>query len=242
MKFTPPKTIFIHQPDFLPWMGFFHRWAVSDLFIMLDDVQFIRRGWHHRDKIKGPEGVRWLTVPVRKKGNFFQSINEVDLMTTEGWQNDHLNLIHALYKNAPQFKNIFPKIQAIYGKPSFRLMDLNLNFLLFVADLLEIHTPYRFSSEFGIREKGSERLIELILLSQGTEYLTGLGSKGYLEEAGFSAKGIRVLWDEFKTPYYPQLHGSFIPDLSILDALMILPPRELKQFCTGDSGYAEMCA
>jgi len=242
MKINTPKTILIHQPDFLPWIGFFHRWAVSDLFIMLDDVQFIRRGWHHRDKIKTPEGVRWLTVPVKKKGKFFQPIHEVDILSEDDWQKDHLNLIRAVYKRAPEFKAIFPKIEDIYNKPSFRLMDLNLNFLLFLADYLDIHTPYRFSSEFVVDKKGSDRLIELIRLNQGTEYITGLGSRGYLEEEKFSAQGIHVLWDDFKTPYYPQLQGVFTPDLSILDALMMLPKNELKLLCTGDPSHAEMCA
>ncbi|OGR25865.1 MAG: hypothetical protein A2277_21310 [Desulfobacterales bacterium RIFOXYA12_FULL_46_15] len=236
------KIIFIHQPDFLPWMGFFYRWAVSDLFIMLDDVQFIRRGWHHRDKIKTPDGAKWLTVPVKKKGNYFQPINQVDILSLEDWQKDHLNLIHASYKNAPEFKSVFPKIEDIYLKQNFKLVDLNLNFLHFIAGYLNISTPFRFSSEFSLEKKGSERLIELVSLAGGTDYLTGIGSRTYLDEEKFSNQTIRVLWNEFSTPYYSQLHGDFIPDLSILDALMMLPQRKLQYLCTGDPVYAEMCA
>ena len=107
----------IHQPDFMPWLGFFDRWARSDLYIALDDVQFLRRGWHHRDKIKTLQGVQWLTVPVEKKGKYTQKINEVKIAYETDWRKDHLKTIELNYKKAPNFSNIYKKIRDIYSRP-----------------------------------------------------------------------------------------------------------------------------
>ena len=215
------KIVTIHQPDFFPWIGFFRRWKQSDLFIVLDDVQFIRRGWHHRDQIKTAKGVRWLTVPVEKKGNYLQAIRDVRISECSEWRRNHLNAIAAAYKDAPFFKAIFPKIEQLYAKPFSKIMDFNISILQFVAELFTIDTPVKYASDFKITAKGTDRILQLIKRSGGTDYLTGLGAKGYLNESQFTSQQIRVLWDGFIPPRYPQLHGEFVPTLSIIDALMM---------------------
>ncbi|KPA11329.1 WbqC-like protein family, partial [Candidatus Magnetomorum sp. HK-1] len=103
----------IHQPDFLPWLGFFDRWRKSDLYIVLDDVQFIRRGWQHRDKIKTAKGLKWLTISLIKKGNYLSEIRHIKIKTDIEWQNKHFKLIEGAYRKANNFLSVFNNITDI---------------------------------------------------------------------------------------------------------------------------------
>lgn len=211
----------IHQPDFLPWLGFFDRWAKSDLYIVLDDVQFLRRGWHNRDKIKTRDGVKWLTVPVLKKGQGHQIIRDVRIDYGSNWHQKHLGTIEASYKKAANFDHCFERIRQIYSrKPTF-LLDLNMDLLRFVGDELGITSPLAFASDYDIDSTGSRRLLDLVKVVSGSAYLTGEGSKAYLKEALFNREKIQVVWQEFEHPVYRQLHGPFVPMLSVLDFLMM---------------------
>ncbi len=216
----------IHQPDFLPWLGFFDRWQKSDLYIVFDDVQFIRRGWHHRDKIKTPGGVKWLTVPVLKKGNYLQQIREVKIDNQEDWRRKHLNIIQSAYGKAPNFDAVYNSIKEILFREHRLLIDLNTDLLKYCAGVLQINTPFCFSSEFQEPSKGTENLIRLVKAVKGDTYLTGLGSKDYLDEKEFNKQGIKVIWQDFNHPVYLQLHGTFDKMLSIIDFLMMTPNPE----------------
>lgn len=211
----------IHQPDFLPWLGFFHRWAMSEKYIVLDDVQFIRRGWHHRDKIKTPGGVKWLTVPVKKKGKFDQLIKDVRLEDGEGWRRMHLNTLRACYGKAPGFEEHFTFIETIYMLNDRFLIDFNMKLLEYAAQALGIETEMVLASEFSIEQTATARLVELVKSVGGTHYLTGTGSRDYLEENIFEQESISVDWQQFTHPTYPQLHGGFEPGMSIVDYLMM---------------------
>ncbi len=212
----------IHQPDFLPWLGFFERWKGSDLFIVLDDVQFIRRGWQHRDKIKTVQGVKWLTVPVKKSGRYFQLVNEVEL---DQQSDKHpLPLVKAAYSKSPCFTQIFPCLEAAFERCPSLLIDLNMDLLTRCAQALHITTPLCLASELGAGLlKGTERLLYLAQSVGADTYITGLGSKGYLDESLFRHASIRVVWQNYSHPVYKQLYGCFEPMLSVLDALMMVP-------------------
>ncbi len=211
----------IHQPDFLPWLGFFDRWKKSNFFIVLDDVQFLRRGWHHRDKIKTIDGIKWLTVPVIKKGKRYQLIRDVEIDNEIGWRNKHLKTIKLNYKRAPNFKNIFRRIEKIYDKKYSLLIDFNMSFLRFVAEELGITTPIVFASDYNIKSSATQRIVDLVKAVGGTNYLTGSGAKDYLDESLFVKENIKIIWQEFSHPVYKQLHGEFVPMLSSLDFLMM---------------------
>src|SRR5713226_2920464 len=103
----------IHQPDFVPYLGFFHRLLIADHFILLDDVKFIKDGWQHRDRIKGRNGSTWLTLSVRK-GSHHQHINEVAMAENKKWIDSNLNLLHECYSKAKYFSEVFPQVEAIY--------------------------------------------------------------------------------------------------------------------------------
>lgn len=211
----------IHQPDFIPWLGFFDRWHKSDLYIALDDVQFLRRGWHHRDRIKTVSGPAWLTVPVCKKGRYNQLIRDVTIDDSKRWRDIHLKTIEFNYKKAPNFDRCFNEVSKIYNKRHRYLIDLNIDLLRFVAAELDINTPIVFASSFKVKAKGSERLVALTKSAHGTTYLTGMGSKDYLDESLFSKESIEVIWHEYEQPIYNQLSGTFIPKLSAIDYLMM---------------------
>jgi len=213
----------IHQPDFLPWLGFFERWRAGDLLIILDDVQFLRRGWHHRDKIKTPNGAQWLTVPIRKKALYSQKINTVQIDYSRDWQKAFLETIRHSYSKAPNFTRTFQKIRTIIEQNFTLLLDLNIALLQYCASVLEITTPMVFASEFNVTSRKTERLVELVQAVNGTVYLTGMGSKDYLEEEEFSKAGIDVRWQQFSDSPYPQLHGEYLEKLSVLDYLMMHP-------------------
>lgn len=226
----------IHQPDFLPWLGFFDRWQKSDLYIILDDVQFLRCGWHHRDKIKTKDGIKWLTVPVLKKGKYLQLIKDVKIDNSVNWRSKHLRMIELNYKKTANFEHCFQKIKEAYNKKYSFLIDLNTEFLYWVSRELQITTPVIFASDFNVKSAATQRLADLTKNAGGTAYLTGLGSKKYLEEPLFKKDNIKILWQEFQHPAYRQLHGEFVSNLSVLDYLM----NESKPYCMLISGkYAK---
>lgn len=121
------KTVVIHQPDFLPYLGFFHRFLCADLYVILDNVQFLHnsKSWHHRDKIKTPQGAKWITVSVIKAPRETK-INEIILTSDVNWRERNLNLIIQNYRKSPYFKEIFPHIEELYSFRCHKMMDFNI--------------------------------------------------------------------------------------------------------------------
>lgn len=211
-------TICIHQPDFVPYLGFFQRLLMSQHFILLDDVQFIRRGWQHRDHIKGRNGSIWLTLGLRK-GDYHQLINEVELSDDPKWIEDNLNLLRECYGKARHFAEVFPRVEAIYRAGHRRMIDFNCALLDLAMEYFDISIPISRASEYGITTASSTRLLTLVQATQGDAYLSGTGSRDYLDEEMFRAAGVQVIWQDFRHPVYPQLHGDFELMLSCLDVL-----------------------
>jgi len=209
----------IHQPDFVPYLGFFHRLKIADVFIVLDDVQFLRRGWHHRDQIKTRQGAQWLTLSVQK-GNFDQRINEVKLCTDQSsWIDRHLNLLSTNYNRAPFFCDIFEDVKKIYATGYNGLVDLNWTFIKYALNLFNIDIEVVFSSKLAVSGARNERLINLVKSVGGDEYLSGIGARNYMDKQLFEEAHIAVEWQSFIHPVYPQLFGDFIENLSYLDIL-----------------------
>ncbi|MCP4220892.1 MAG: WbqC family protein [bacterium] len=214
------KTVTIHQPDFLPWLGFFHRWSNSDVLILLDDVQFLRRGWHHRDKIKTVNGAEWLTVPTLKKGKYLQMIHDVRIDNSTDWKRKHLGAIRSAYGGAKHFPHYSRILSDIYDNTYTLLMDFNVELLKMAAEALNISVPYIRASDCRVKTSRNHRLIDLVKKVSGSRYLTGTGSRDYLDEALFEQNNIGVIWQDFRHPVYPQLHGEFVAGLSVIDYLM----------------------
>jgi hypothetical protein len=219
------KKICIHQPDFLPYLGFFHRLLEIDLFIILDDVQFERGGWHHRDKIKTKQGEQWLSISI-KKGVFPQDINQVELADKSHiWIEKNLNLLIENYNKSQFFDFYFPEIQKIYLTGFQKMTDLNLAFLQFLLEAFDLQVDMVISSSLNTNGHSNQKLINLIKATEGTHYLSGIGARAYLNEEMFAQEKIIVEWQSFSHPIYPQLHGEFIPYLSCIDLLFNCGPK-----------------
>lgn len=215
------RTVVIHQPDFAPYLGFFHRFLHADLYIALDHVQFVTntsRSWTHRDKIKTAKGEKWLTLGV-KKPPLGTPIREVMLAEDSRWIADNLALLKENYRKAPGSQDVMPIVEALYATPCTSLVDFNLHWLHRLTDLLDLRIPFVRSSELSPEGSKNELLIDLLRKVEATHYLSGTGARDYMRPELFSAAGIEVVWQNFEHPTYPQLQGEFIPYLSILDAL-----------------------
>lgn len=214
------KIVVIHQPDFLPYLGFFHRFLSADEFIVLDHVQFVSsaRGWTHRDKIKTPTGARWLSLSVNKAPRN-TPIKEIELAGSVDWVTDNLNLLRQNYRAAPFFEEIFPLIDGMYNQPPRLMVDFNIRSIELLMDLLDVRLPWVRSSTLQPSGSSNELLIDLLGKVGATHYLSGNGARDYMQPDKFAYGGIQVVWQEFKHPVYPQQFGAFVPYLSALDVL-----------------------
>ncbi|MCG3685616.1 WbqC family protein [Aliarcobacter butzleri] len=213
------KTVVIHQPDFLSYIGFFHRLLHADLYIVLDDVQFVKgtsQRWMNRDKIKTSNGEQWITVNVKKSPSG-TNIDKILLSDTVNWRNQNLEIMKQNYKKSDYFKEIFQHIEELYNKKFDKLSDFNLASIEMLNKLFDIKIEIVFSSALTTTKVKSERLVELLKQVNATHYLSGIGAKDYHDDKPFEEANIKVLWQDFKHPVYPQLHGEFIPYLSSID-------------------------
>lgn len=215
-----PKTVVIHQPDFLPYLGFFHRFLNADLWVVFDNVQFLNnsKSWHNRDKIKTPQGEKWLTVSVQKCHQK-TPINEVLLADSLDWRNDNINLIRQNYQKAPFFYEIFPGIEELYASKDIKMLDFNLRSIDLLLNFFNIKIERLYASKLNPEGSKNELLIDIVKKVQATTYLSGIGAKSYIEIDKFKTAGIDVVYQNFVHPAYPQLHGDFIPYLSAIDLL-----------------------
>ena len=215
------KTVVIHQPDFLSYLGFFHRLLHADLYIVLDDVQFVKgtsQSWMNRDKIKTSNGKQWITVNVKKSPSR-TNIDKILLSDTVNWRNQNLEIMKQNYKKSDYFKEVFQHIEELYNKNFDKLSDFNLASIEMLNKLFDIKIDIVFSSNLKSTTTKNERLVELLKQVNATHYLSGIGAKDYHSDKPFEKENIEVIWQDFKHPVYPQLHGEFIPYLSSIDLL-----------------------
>lgn len=221
-----------HQPNYLPWLGFFYKLWASDLFFLLDDVQFERgRGYQNRVQIKTPQGAQWLTQPVRRKGQGLQPTNEVAFSEPD-WAAKHLRTLRANYAKAPHFDAYFPEIETILTEAPDNLAETNARLIEALARHFGARARLLRSSGFGLDLSGGERIAELGRREGGTVYLSGRGGEKYQAAESFAARGIALSYTRFRPEPYRQLWGEFLPGLSALDAL----------FNIGGDGVAEIFA
>lgn len=215
----------IHQLQYWPGLRFFAKMRQADLFIYLDDVQFEKREFQNRNRIRTPRGWQYLTAPAVSKGRFSQKINEVELDNSAAWRGDHLQAIKMNYARAPFFRDYLPALEELYARDYRLLADLAIATMDFLKDAFGIQTPVRFSSEFKVEEASSARLARLCAAAGAQEYLSGSGARAYLDPGVFSYAGIKLAWQEFVPREYPQAFPGFEPDMSALDLLLNCGPR-----------------
>jgi hypothetical protein len=210
----------IHQPNYLPWLGYFRKIFLSDAFVFLDSVQFEKNGYTNRVKIKTPNGGKWLTVPVATAGKPEQLIKDVEPLNSAGWSEKHWKTLEQNYKKAPFFGEYAPKLKKFYEKDWSRLADFNIALAEFICKEIGLSKKFVRSSELRAEGKSSELLAGICRKLGATKYLSGEGAKSYTDEQVFKNSGIELVYSPFKHPIYPQLHGEFVPKVSFLDALL----------------------
>jgi hypothetical protein len=218
----------IHQPEFMPWLGFYYKLHLADRFVILDHVQYKRRYYENRNRVVSPQGkVVWLTVPVISKGLFNQPINQVAIAESPKWRRSILETLRHFYHQAPGFNRHMPKLEAIFkGGHGGRLVELNLALLKYMASALDINTPFVKSSELnGLSgHTGSDLILRICQHFKATQYLFGALGTNYLDRDAFSARNIQVRQLSFNHPVYPQLCSGFVSKLSAIDYLFNTEP------------------
>lgn len=230
------KTAVIHQPDFLPYLGFFHRLLAADVFVVLDTAQFVdgtSQSWMHRDKIKTPQGEKWLSLSIKKPPRD-TAIRDVMLSDAVDWRTGNLNLLQANYRKAPHFGEIYSRLEQLYACKCESMMDFNLKSIEMLMTLFDIKIPMVFASDLDARGRKNDLLVDILKKTAATHYLSGVGARAYFDPAPFMEANVEVVWQDFTHPIYPQLHGDFVPYLSSIDLLFncgIEKSREILKGC-----------
>ena len=220
--------ISIHQPNFLPWIGYLNKLVSSNIFVLFDDVQFPRgHSFGNRVLIKSSSGAQWITIPVKGKSELLQ-FNQVSIDYSGRWLDKLLKSLKLNYQKSSYFEEIYESLSKILLSRHSELLDLNFALLTFVKEYLDIKTNLVFSSEIESAKNlsGSEKIITLLKALNASTYLSGegSGSKRYITEDDFVQENIKLVYQHFQHPVYPQLYGEFIPKLSIIDLLFNCGP------------------
>lgn len=225
------------QPGYLPWLGFFDQIARCDVFVLYDDLPFSRHSWRNRNKIKTAQGWCWLTVPVINKGLSRKAIREVEINNQANWRRDHWEKIKHSYARAPYFQAHEAFFAKLYERPWRYLVDLDLEIIFYLIGVLGIETKIVVSSEEGVeteyqrmrevRKDPTGRVAFLCQRLGAQHFLEGALGRLYMDPSRLERSGITLEIHEYQHPSYNQLHGPFIPYLSVSDLLLNHGPDSL---------------
>ena len=220
--------IAIHQPQYLPYAGFFDKMDKADMFVLLDDVQFKKNEWQNRNRIPNSQGWQWLTVPVKYK--FGQKICEIEINNKTNWMNKHYQALLTNYNQAPAFKDYQSFLKNVYGKKWERLSFLNVYLIENLKKFLGIETDLILSSELSVSGRKTGRLIEICRKLKADIYLSGPGGESYLDLDEFKKAGIELKFQNFHEPVSPQVfpEQGFQINMSIIDLLFNCGKESLK--------------
>ena len=210
----------INQPAYMPWLGYFHRIAISDLHIVLDHVQFEKNSFTNRNRIRTANGPQWLTVPVQTSGKFGElPISELAIDNRQEWARKHRDSIRQSYAKAPHFKEHERFLEAVFSRRWEKLADLAKEITDHLLNAFAIQTPLRFSSQMDVPGRKSELVLNLCREVGANTYISGPLGRGYLDEAGFREAGIEVVYHDFHHPVYHQVYKPFEPNMAAIDLL-----------------------
>ena len=223
------KRVAIVQSSYIPWRGAFAMMARCDAFIFLDSVQFTRRDWRTRNRIKTAQGPLWLTIPVKQKGNYLSPIDAMEI-AEPGWAAKHLRSIEGAYRRGAGFEAAIGPLRDAYAAIANQpmLSSVNQQLTRALCAVLGITTPFLRDVELLPRERldaldPTARLVELAAAAGASHYLSGPSARAYLDEGAFAVRGMAVEWMSYaELPEYPQLWGGFEPAVSVLDPLLTL--------------------
>ena len=219
-------TLSATQPYFAPFPGFFYKAYRSDIFVILDQVQFPRgTTWITRNRLKNDQGTLWMTIPVWKKGLGLQAIDDVRIYHEGRWARKHLDSLINAYARAPYFSDHLNFIEKIFSEKFEKLIDLNLSIIRYLMKHLRIETRMILLSELGIEGKGDQRLVDVCKKLQASRFLAQGAARKYLDNGLFREAGLEFEFFNPPSPVYPQLWGDFLPNLSAFDLLFNCGPK-----------------
>ena len=208
-----------HQPEYLPYIGFFFKMMNCDKFVFVDHVQFNKKGYQNRNRIRNTTGEVFLTVHVLTKGKFHQPINEVQINNDVNWQKKHWRSIVLNYKKAEFFDEHKDFFEKIYSNKYEKLSQLNETIIRYLANELEINVEIVKSSEFGSLGNKTDLLIDMCKKLGADTYLSGEGGRKYVDHSKFETNNLKHLFTNFKHPIYTQQFEPFMPNMSVIDLL-----------------------
>lgn len=225
----------IHQPNYLPWPGYFYKIALCDHFVFLDDVVMASRGFTNRNRIKTKDGIMWLTVPC--KHVFGQTQIKDVACADDNWRKRHVRTLEMNYRRAPHFDTYIGGLTEIILSDERNICNLNIGLIQQIANWLGLSCSFQLSSTLAVSGTGDDRLVNLVARLGGDTYLSGNGGANYQSEAKFQEADIRLLYYGFQPPTYPQLWGQFEAGLSVIDLLFNTGPDSRR--ILGQSGTTQ---
>jgi hypothetical protein len=216
-------TAAIHQPNYIPWLGYFFKLAHVDKFVFLDTVAYSSGSFVNRNSIKTPTGPAWLTIPVLTSGRSGQLISQVETDNTHDWAERHLTTLRCNYSKAPYFKETFALLEPHYtvrAGDRRSLAEINIDIIYLIASYLGLKAQCARASELKISGHKTDLILDICRATGAKTYLAGMGSKSYQEDKKFADAGITPIYSCFSQRSYPQRFGEFIGNLSIVDVLM----------------------
>ena len=218
------KVVAIHQPTFFPWLGYFNKIDRCDQFVVLDSVQFSKKGgtWGNRVKLLINGEPRWVTMPVERNYHGVRNYAEMRIDNSTPWRDKLRETLRVNYRAATHFSEVFPPLEELISNSTTSLTDYNLSAILYLARALGINvSKIVMASALKAEGSGTDLLVSIAKGTGGTAYLCGGGASGYQEDEKFAAAGLNLIYQEFKHPRYEQVNSQeFVPGLSVIDALM----------------------
>ncbi|HSB67758.1 MAG TPA: WbqC family protein [Candidatus Methylomirabilis sp.] len=215
----------IHQPQYLPWLGYLDKLDSADVFVFLDTVQFKKHEWQNRNRIRTKDGWQWLTVPIIDR--FPERIDRVEINARTDWQRKHGQALRLHYGKAPYWEPLGPELLGLLEKPWTRLAELNVSVTELICRHLAIPTRRLLASHAPAREEPTDRLIDLCRAVGGTTYLAGQTGPAYMDVGRFAQAGIAVEVQTYRHPQYLQRYVPFVSHLSVVDLLFNCGPESL---------------
>jgi hypothetical protein len=231
----PEKTLkaVILQPSYIPWRGYFDQIRKADVFVFYDCVQYDDRGWRNRNKIKTAQGTQWLTIPVNSKGHqtLKTPIMDIPIVWDAPWREQHQRALQLSYGKGPFFREYSKLLNAIYERRDEKLADFTCASTELIARALGInHTRFLRSSSLPAEGAKSDRLLSVLRHLGATHYISGPSASSYMKLEKFANAGIAVEFMDYNYQPYPQLHGPFEPQVTVLDLLFNLGPEASRHF------------
>tara|TARA_Y100001936_G_scaffold240864_1_gene275909 strand:- start:3346 stop:4050 length:705 start_codon:yes stop_codon:yes gene_type:complete len=223
-----------HQPVYLPWLGLFHKIALSDTYVFFDQVQYLPKDWMNRNKINSPNGEIWLTVPVLRKGHRELKTSEIQINNETDWRKKHLRSILMNYKKSEYFDEYFYFFENVYGKKWEYLSELNEYMLKWFLNELEINVEFLKASDLDFDGKKSLLVLDMCKKLKADTYIFGELGKNYVDENSFENENINLIFQNYQHPSYNQLSKNFISHLSIIDVLFNHGPKSLEIIMSGN--------